>query len=168
MNTTKKIYVCASFAYESKKKTNERKKLIEETVERIKKVLPGDYYLPHKLKINDAWNMSLVEWSNQVYSRDVYNLKYSDIVIFLSFGKGNNDGSAWEIGWTAGYRNLYDMLEEYVCDYVPKKVIVVKMNDEPESIMIYQSVDAIIFNKDIEAYNWNKLPLTKVTLNKLS
>ena len=168
MELIKKIYVCASFAYESKRKTNERKKLIESTIERIKKLLPGEYYLPHKLKIPNAWDMSLEDWSNLVYEHDLNELKYSDVVIFLSFGKGNNDGSAWEMGWLAGYKNLYDMAEEHINDYIPKEVIVIKMNNEPESIMIYNSVDAVIFEKDIETYKWYKFPKVKATLNKLS
>ena len=47
------VYICASFCYEDKKKTSERKYVIEKTVERIKEKLGVEhrYYLPHQLTI---------------------------------------------------------------------------------------------------------------------
>lgn len=88
-----KVYVAASFAYSDKNKTNERKKIIENVIEKIKKYLNAYFYLPHQLKIKDAWNMSLQDWSKSVFCEDMLALINADLVIFISFGKENNAGS---------------------------------------------------------------------------
>ena len=156
-----KIYIAASFAYEDKAKTSQKKDLIEKTVKRIKKFLKGDYYLPHQLKIPNAWDISLEEWSRAVYEHDINALDEAEVVIFLSFGKENNAGSAWEMGYVHGF-NLHEQV------HFPKKVIVVKMTNEPESLMISNSVDRIIMNSEIETYDWKTFPKYKTTLEKLS
>lgn len=156
-----KVYIAASFAYEDKAKTSQRKDLIEKTVERIKKHLDGDYYLPHQLKIPNAWDISLEEWSLAVYLHDLAALENANVVIFLSFGKENNAGSAWEMGYVSGY-NMH-MEHHYA-----KTVVVVKMTNEPESLMISNSVDRIIMSDEIETYDWKTLPEYKTKLEKLS
>ena len=160
MSKIDNIYVAASFAYEDSAKTSQRKDLIEKTVERIKKFLPGNYYLPHQMKVPNAWDMSLEEWSYQVFNRDVDKLAEADIILFLSFGKENNAGSAWEIGYTFGHYEFDDAYH--------KTTIMIKMTNDPESIMLYNSCDVIINEEDIEEYDWVKMPYTKVQLTKLS
>lgn len=156
-----KIYIAASFAYEDKAKTSQKKDLIEKTVKRIKKFLKGDYYLPHQLKIPNAWDMSLEDWSKAVYEHDIKALHDANLIIFLSFGKENNAGSAWEVGYIVG-RNTQ------VLSFDEQKLILVKMTDEPESLMISNSVDRIIMSSEIEAYDWKTLPEYKTNLEKLS
>ena len=155
------IYIAASFAYEDRDKTEQKKKLIEETVKRIKQHLPGIYYLPHQLKIPNAWDISLEEWSRAVYEHDIKALNDADLVIFLSFGKENNAGSAWEVGYIVG-RNTK------VLSFDEQKIILVKMTNEPESLMISNSVDRIIMNSEIETYDWKTFPKYKTSLDKLS
>ena len=152
---SKLIYVAASFAYEDKAKTEERKKQIEEVVERIKKLLGNDFiwYLPHQFKVENAWDISLEEWSRKVYEHDIETLNKADLIIFISFGKENNAGAVWEIG--------YSVAKE-------KKIICIKMTDESESLMISNSVNTIIKKEEIESYDWISLPDYKTTLNKLS
>ena len=159
-----KIYIAASFAYEDRDKTSQRKYLIEKTVERLKKVIHGnnDYYLPHQLTIPNAWDISLEEWANQVYVKDVYALRNSDLVIFLSFGKENNAGSAWEIGFMCGRNELTPDI------YKKVKIICISMTEDPESLMIRNSVDAMIKENEIETYNWEYMPNYKVKADKLS
>ncbi len=156
-----KIYIAASFCYEDRNKTEQKKKLIEETVERIKQYLSGNYYLPHQLKIPNAWDISLEEWSRAVYKHDIKALNEADLVIFLSFGKENNAGSAWEVGYIVG-RNTQ------VLSFDEQKLILVKMTDEPESLMISNSIDRIITKAEIDTYDWSSLPRYKTKLTKLS
>jgi len=160
------IYIAASFAYEDKAKTSQKKDLIEKTVKRIKKFLKGNYYLPHQLKIPNAWDISLEEWSKAVYDHDIKALEDANIVIFLSFGKENNAGSAWECGWVAGYNALVSQLPVEPTDI--KKMIMVKMTDQIESLMLSNSIDTIIMDSEIESYDWENFPAYKTPLAKLS
>lgn len=156
---TKNIYIAASFCYEDKAKTSQRKDLIEKTVKKIKKYLKGKYYIPHQLKIPNAWDISLDEWAKAVYEHDIEALRRSDIIIFLSFGKENNAGSVWEIGYMCGYNN---------CMVDKRPIIVVKMTDDIESLMISNSINRIIKADEIDDYDWANLPEYKTELNKLS
>ncbi len=160
------IYIAASFAYEDKAKTSQRKDLIEKTVKRIKKFLKGDYYLPHQLKIPNAWDISLEEWSKAVYTHDIEALNDADLIIFLSFGKENNAGSVWEVGYVIGQNYMWGYTRDDAPDQ--KKIICIKMTDEPESLMISNSVDRIIMSNEIETYDWKTFPKYKTVLNKLS
>ena len=157
------IYICASFCYEDKKKTIERKYLIEKTVDRLQEQLGTShhYYLPHKLTIPNAWDISLEEWSSAVYQHDMEALHDAHIVIFLSFGKENNAGSVWEIGYVAGKNSMKLSFDE-------QKIIMVKMTDEIESLMVTNSVHAIIKESEIEDYAWTSLPEYKTGLSKIS
>lgn len=157
------VYVAASFAYEDRAKTEERKALIEKTVERLKKVLPGDntFYLPHQLKIPNAWDMSLEEWSQAVFEEDLRHLVNANLVIFLSFGKENNSGSVWEVGFH--YKNMLSDIDDW------HLTVTVKMTDEPESLMIVNSSRAVITVDEIESYDWDKMPNYKTSkINKIS
>ena len=151
----KKVYVAASFAYEDKEKTEERKKQIEEVVSQIKKIVGRKFgwYLPHQFKIENAWDISLEEWSQKVFDHDLLCLGEADLVIFISYGKENNAGAVWEVGY-AFAENI--------------KTIVIKMTDQPESLMISQSVHAIIKKEEIDSYDWDNLPKYKTQLDKLS
>ena len=155
------IYIAASFCYEDKDKTSQRKYLIEQTVKRIQKKLNGNYYIPHKLTIPNAWDISLEEWSSAVYQHDMEALHDAHIVIFLSFGKENNAGSVWEIGYVAGKNSMKLSFDE-------QKIIMVKMTDEIESLMVTNSVHAIIKESEIEDYAWTSLPEYKTGLSKIS
>lgn len=162
-----KIYVAASFAYEDKEKTESRKKKIEEVVERVKRLLPGDYYLPHTYKVPNAWDISLQEWSKAVYEHDIQQLDKSDLILFLSFGKENNSGSVWEIGYASAIKKYRTNLPGVII-YPSPKIICVKMTEEPESLMISNSVDAIIPESQIDSYDWINIPSIKVELKKVS
>ena len=155
------IYIAASFCYEDKDKTSKRKYLIEQTVKRIQKKLKGNYYIPHKLTIPNAWDISLEEWSNAVYQHDMEALNKADVVIFLSFGKENNAGSVWEIGYVAGKNSM-------VLSFDEQKIIMIKMTDEIESLMVTNSVHTIISEKEIETYDWANRPNYKTVLSKIS
>ena len=161
----KKIYVAASFAYADREKTEERKAIIKQVVNQIKSHLPGEYYLPQELKIENAWDYSLEEWGNLVYEHDLVHLKEADIVIFISFGKENNAGSVWEVGFAAG---INDTLYESEAHSGWKNIIMIKMNDQAESLMVTNSVNTIITKDEIDTYDWHLMPWTKTAINKLS
>lgn len=152
---TKFVYVAASFAYTDRKKTEERKETIEKIVDRIKHMVGRSFvwYLPHHLKIENAWEMSLAEWSRKVYEHDMKALDAADIVLFISFGKENNAGAAYEVGYAVAKN---------------KKVICIKMTQEAESLMITNSADAILKREDIDFYDWDTLPSMRCPLEKLS
>lgn len=165
------IYIAASFCYEDKDKTSQRKYLIEQTVKRIQKKLKGNYYIPHKLTIPNAWDISLEEWGAAVYQHDIEALDKADVVIFLSFGKENNAGSAWEVGYAIGQKTIgrcYNEGYSFEETLTYRKVICVKMTDEPESLMITNSVSAIITEAEIETYDWQELPYYKTKIERLS
>ena len=155
-----KVYIAASFAYNDRNKTEERKVDIERVVNKIKSHLDAEFYLPHQLKIPNAWDMSLEEWSYQVFNRDVDKLAEADIILFLSFGKENNAGSAWEIGYTFAHYQFDDAYH--------KTTIMIKMTNDPESLMLYNSCDVIINEEDIEEYDWENMPYEKMALTKIS
>ena len=162
------IYIAASFCYEDKKKTSERKYLIEKTVERLKKVIPGDnkYYIPHQLTIPNAWDISMEDWAYAVYNHDMIALDRSDMVIFLSFGKENNAGSVWEVGYICGKNHYMDQVEDYYHRH--HELIMIKMTNEIESLMLTNSIKTIISEKEIETYDWVSKPWYKTQLEKLS
>lgn len=149
----KRVYVAASFAYADRNKTEQRKADIERIVGKIKEKLNANFYLPHQLKIENAWDMSLGEWARKVFEHDYDNLNSADLVIFISYGKENNSGSVWECGYA------------YAKD-IP--VVVIKMTDDAESLMISNTTHAIIREEDIETYDFVRLPVVKVDLDKLS
>ena len=157
------IYIAASFCYEDKKKTSERKYLIEKIVERLKKVIPGDnkYYIPHQLTIPNAWDISMEQWARAVYTHDMNKLDEADLVIFLSFGKENNAGSVWEVGYVCGKNAM-------VLSFDEQKLVMIKMSNEIESLMLTNSIERIINEKEIETYDWTKFPRYKTQLDKLS
>ena len=145
------VYVAASFAYEDREKTNKRKSEIEDVVSKIN--LKTNFYLPHQLKIENAWDISLEEWSRKVFEEDLKVLNESDLVIFISYGKENNSGSVWEVGYAYAKQ-------------IP--IVMIKMTDGAESLMITNSVRAIIQREDISTYDFTTLPEYKTTLDKIS
>lgn len=149
------VYVAASFAYEDREKTNKRKSEIEEIVKQIKHIVGRKFgwYLPHQLKIENAWDISLEEWSRKVFEEDLKALDAANLILFISYGKENNSGSVWEVGYAYGKQ-------------IP--IVMIKMTDEAESLMLTNSVRAIIQREDISTYDFTTLPEYKTTLDKIS
>lgn len=151
-----KIYIAASFAYADRNKTESRKADIERIINKVKQSLhnyPDEYYIPHQLKIENAWDMSLEDWARKVFEHDYQALTNADYVIFISFGKENNAGSVWECGY-AYAKNI--------------PVVVIKMTDKAESLMVSNTAQAIITEDDIATYDFIGLPKYKTKLERLS
>jgi len=148
-----KVYVAASFAYNDRTKTEHRKSDIERVVNIVKQKLSAEYYLPHQLKIPNAWDMSLEDWSNKVFEHDISSLCSADLVIFISYGKENNSGSVWECGFA-------------YAKGIP--VVVVKMTNDVESLMITSTARAILREEELNQYDFDTLPEFKTTLEQIS
>lgn len=138
-----KIYLAGSFAYSDKAKTKERqKKLLE--VANILRNKNLEVYLPQELHIHNAWNYTVSEWGLMVFTHDVTEIDKCDVLVMLSWGKENNAGTAWEVGYAFG---------------IGKKVIVVGMTDEIESIMLLHGSFAQVKGIDgLLNYDFENLP----------
>ena len=148
-----KVYVAASFAYNDRTKTEHRKADIERVVNKVKQKLDAEFYLPHQLKIPNAWDISLEEWSNAVYQHDIEALDQASLVIFISYGKENNSGSVWACGYATARGT---------------PIVVVKMTNDVESLMITSSVRAIVRENELNQYDFDTLPKFKTTIEQIS
>lgn len=138
------IYIAASFACDSRAETERRKQAINAMVAKLRALMPGSkFYVPHEFVVENAWEISLAEWAHVVYDADMEALNSADLVIFLSFGKNNNAGSAWECGCAYGYG-------------IP--VIVIRMTENTESVMLFGSAHAIMDSWQVESYDWDAKP----------
>lgn len=89
-----------------------------------------------------------------VFANDVVALDHCDIVVMLSFGKENNAGAAWEVGYAYAKK---------------KKVIVVSMTDEIESLMIQHGSYAQLKGlEQLEKYDFDKMPMIRNYFRKES
>lgn len=138
------IYIAASFACDDREETERRKQVINKVVARLRSSIPnGRFYVPHELIVENAWEISLKQWATKVYDTDIAALQLADLVIFLSFGKNNNAGSAWECGYACGR-------------HIP--VVAIRLTQDTESVMLFGSARAIIDSPQIEWYDWQTLP----------
>jgi len=138
------IYIAASFACDSREETERRKRAINSMVTKLRALMPdAQFYVPHEFVVENAWELSLAEWAHAVYDADIDALRHSQLVVFLSFGKQNNAGSAWECGCAYGYS-------------IP--VIVIRMTENTESVMIFGSAHAIMDAWEVESYDWEAKP----------
>lgn len=144
---SKKIYLACSFAYKDKIKTEERKSIMEE-VEKELTSRGYQVYNPSKLKIKDAWSYSMYDWGQLVFDEDVRALDESDAVVFVSFGKENNSGSVWEVGYSYALK---------------KPILVVSMTNEPESLMIIHSARSCVKGIDgLKTYDLDIMPENRI------
>lgn len=147
----KKIYLACSFACEDKTICEKRKFWMQEA-ENILEEKGFEVYNPSKLKIENAWDYSYWDWGNLVFQEDLKNLDECDMVVYLSYGKANNDGSVWEDAYAYAKG---------------KPVLVVSMNpDSPESLMILHSawacIDGIYKHGGLYDYDFEEMPRTKI------
>ena len=122
-----KIYLAASFAFPDAETAKARKQVISQAA-KILRDRGHEVFVPHEHKIPGGEQMSNQVWGFAVMQMDRDALKDSDWVVVLTYGKtGNNAGVAWEAGYAAG---------------LGKKILVVKMNNEVESMMMWFNVTA--------------------------
>ncbi len=120
-----KVYLASSFAYRNEKTKKERIKNIEAAQSILEQKFGFDVYVPHHHKVHRAWDYTEIEWAEKVAENDYAAIRESDIVILLTYGKEkNNAGVSCECGYAYGIR---------------KPILLVKMNDEEESMMMYRA-----------------------------
>lgn len=152
-----KIYIASSFAYKDKHLTQERKTVMRWVQNYLQSELfhqryPSielSVYNPSTLKIPNAWNYSYWDWGNLVYEEDKKQVDTADLIIFISYGKGNNDGSTWEVGYAYG-KNI--------------PILVVSMEPaQSESLMVLHSAHACVDGLEgLKSYNFELMPQTKI------
>lgn len=139
-----KVFIASSFAYADPETSRRRKEAIEQA-EAILLSRGYEVFVPHKHMIEDAWEMSNHDWSEAVAKMDKENILDSDVVVLLTYGKErNNSGVAFESGFIDGV-NLYRKSR----GEKPIRLVLVKMNDETESLMMWSACHVAI--KGIEA-----------------
>ena len=141
----KRVYLAASFAYTDKEQKKKRCEAIDEVVTTLK--LKGlDVYVPHEMKIPNAWDYTMQEWGLMVFSRDVAEIDKSDLVVMLSWGKENNAGAAWEVGYAFAKG---------------KKVVVVAMSEAPQSLMVLHGSYAQVKHENLFDYDFDTMPKSR-------
>lgn len=135
-----KIYLAASFAFAEQEIAEERKQIISEAAS-ILRNRGYDVFVPHEHKIENGEKLSNYIWGFAVQQMDKQALKEADWVVVLTFGKtGNNAGVAWEAGYAYGLK---------------KRILIVKMNDTVESMMMWFSCDAHVKGlKALDRFNF--------------
>lgn len=150
-----KIYLASSFAYADRQKTEERKATMEKFENNL--LARGfTVYSPSKLKIKNAWDYSMWDysmwdWGQLVFEADYQELNECDLVVFISYGKENNAGSAWEVGYSFAKQ-------------IP--IIMVSMDkDSPESLMLLQSATACLQGyEEFKDYDLINRPAKKISV----
>ena len=56
-------------------------------------------YVPQEHTIENAWELSNMDWANQVFVEDCYAIDNCDYVMVLNFGMYSDSGTAWEAGY---------------------------------------------------------------------
>lgn len=141
-----KIYLASSFAYNDKQLTEQRKATMQLASDYLKLNKGITVYNPATMKIKNAWDYSMWDWGNLVFKKDKQHLDESDIVVFLSYGKENNAGSVWEVGYA------------YAKD---KPIILVSMDPtQPESLMVVHSAYTCLKGLDsLLKYDFQHMPI---------
>lgn len=148
-----KVYLAGSFAYKDQAKTKSHQQQLEQAAQ-ILKSKGLEVYLPQELHIHNAWDYTPSEWGLMIFTHDVIEIDKSDILVMLSWGKENNAGSAWEVGYAFG---------------TGKKVIVVGLTDEIESVMmLHGSYAQVKGMKGLKAYDFTTMPKSRELLGEQS
>lgn len=126
-----KFYIAGSVAPEYRSAVNE---LVTKLREQGR-----DVYAPLEHTVENAWDWPNDEWGLQVFRMDVEAINQCDIVIVLSWGRRQTTaGTSWEHGYAYG---------------IGKKILLVEMNDEEQSLMCANGRYATVKGID-EAVNY--------------
>ena len=141
-----KIYVAASLSEDRRPFMYKAVKVLRER--------GYDVYAPIEHIIENAWDWPNNEWALQVFRNDVNAIQGADFVVVLSWGRlDTSAGTTWEQGYAYG---------------IGKKVILVEMNNDIQSLMVANGRFATIRGiDDIASYNFeNPQPLRTITEQK--
>lgn len=104
-------------------------------------------YGPVEHAIEHAWDMSNQDWGRQVFEDDINAINAADCIVAISYGRTKTtSGCNWEIGYSYG---------------IGKKVVVVEMNEEPQSLMVSNGSHATVKGLDgLMNYDFDLMPKT--------
>lgn len=147
-----KIYLGCSFA-NLDKDDKARRRFTMHSVAKKLEARGFEVYNPADLVIPHAWDYPEKEWAQMVFANDITKLDECDILVFLSYGKENNDGSVWECGYA------------FAKD---KRVIVVHVRpNEPESLMVMNGSFAQVNGiTGLLEYNFNLMQPTRIDVHE--
>ena len=150
----KTVYLAASFAYPDKNLAKQRLTYIAKAAKLLRdKGL--SVFVPSEHKLPNDWDLTNHDWGVAVYGMDIDALESSDVVVALSYGKrNNNDGMLWECGYAYGRS---------------KKVILVSLSDETESLMLTSSSYAHLSSlNELDGYDFETMPQIHTASNEVS
>ena len=129
-----KVFLASSFAYLDPEISAMRKAKMEEALA-ILTAQGHTVFAPHHHMVERAWDISNREWGCKVAKMDKDEICSSDAVVLLTYGKEkNNAGVSFESGYIAGINQYRELLGQK-----PIILVLVKMNDEVESLMMWSS-----------------------------
>ena len=104
-----------------------------------------EVHVPLEHKIPNAWDLPNYVWGQKVFNMDVENIKYSNVMICLSYGRISSAGTNWEAGYAFGMD-------------IP--VIVVEMEDvNLMSLMLMNGSHAVLKGIDsLVEYDFEEMP----------
>ena len=104
-------------------------------------------YAPVEHSIPGAWDYSNKDWGRLVFEEDIKAINQADIVVAISYGRTKTTaGASWEIGYSYG---------------IGKKVIVVEMDEGPQSLMVSNGSHATVSKiQGLLDYDFENLPRT--------
>lgn len=98
------VYIAAPIVGITEKQKNEIMNIAHKIMDYLyeKTGQTASVYCPWELKIPNAWNMPLDEWSRCVFTQDILALDASEWVVICDFGRNSSAGTAWEAGYAFG------------------------------------------------------------------
>jgi nucleoside 2-deoxyribosyltransferase len=117
-----KIYLASSLSQETRP---DMYRVLKELRE-----LGHDVYGPVEHTIKNAWDYSNQDWGRLVFEEDIRAINAADCIVAISYGRTKTTaGSSWEIGYAYG---------------TGKKVVVVEMDEGPQSLMVSNGSHATV------------------------
>lgn len=104
-----------------------------------------EVYGPVEHTIENAWNYSNQDWGQIVFEEDIRAINTADCIVAISYGRTKTTaGTNWEIGYAYG---------------TGKKVVVVEMNEEPQSLMVSNGSHATVKGMEgLMNYDFTSIP----------
>lgn len=134
---TKSIYLASSLSKESR---DDMYQILAEL-----RQLGHNVYAPVEHTIENAWDYPNQEWGRLVFEEDIRAIKAADIIVAISHGRTRTtSGASWEIGYAYG---------------IGKKVLVVEMDEGPQSLMVSNGSHATVKGVDgLLGYDFSSMP----------
>lgn len=135
----RKIYLASSLSPERRPAMHLAVKMLRKSGHEV--------YAPVEHKIENAWDYPNKVWGRLVFEEDIKAIDNADCIVAISYGRENTTaGSSWEIGYAYGKG---------------KKVVVVEMDNGPQSLMVSNGCHATVTGlKGLAEYDFGNMPRT--------